>query len=130
MYSVVIIDDERDMLEALNLFFKRYKDVAVKTFLYPKDALYYIKAYNVDMVISDITMPVLDGVELLKNIKSSKPDLPVVMITADPTFDRVIKSHKFDACDFLIKPIDMKKLQQRVEKILGIKVKKSNTIPN
>ncbi|MDX1810091.1 MAG: response regulator [Sulfurospirillaceae bacterium] len=118
MKSVVIIDDHEEMATLLERFFKRFDAVDTKTFSDPERGLSYLQANRVDLVVSDITMPKLDGIALLKKIKEIKPELQVIMITAEASLDRVLKSHKYDAEDFLLKPVNLHELERKVKKIL------------
>lgn len=124
MKSVIIIDDQSDILELLRRFFSRYKDINIKAFTQPQAGLNYMQSHKTDLLITDITMPKIDGIELLRSIKTFKPDLHVVMMTAEASLERLLKSHKYDASDFLIKPIDFKELEQKIQKYLGLEALK------
>ena len=107
------------MTMMLERFFVRFGKNKIRTFNNPLTALEYIKREKVDFVLSDIHMPQMDGVELLQKIKAL-PDAPkVVMMTAQSTLDRVLKSHKYDADDFITKPLDLQALEKRVSSSIG-----------
>lgn len=118
MKNVIIIDDEVEMTNLMERFFQRFNDVCVRKFTNSKSALSYIKRNPVDLVLSDITMPNLNGIELLKEVKAHNPVLSVIMMTAEASLDRLLKSHKYDAADFITKPINLVELEKRVQKIL------------
>ncbi len=73
---------------------------------------------NVDVVISDVIMPTIDGVELMGKIHELYPDLPVILMTAHSDIDTVITAIKKRAFDFILKPVDATLLLQTVEKAL------------
>lgn len=118
MKTVVIIDDYVEMTQLLEKFFSRFKDTSVKTFNDSQMALVYLKNTKVDLIISDITMPKLDGIELLRLLKEARPEAKVLMMSAEATLERVLKSHKYDAEDFIIKPINMIELEKCVKKYI------------
>ena len=119
MKSIVIIDDNPDMTMMLERFFDRFSKNKVRTFNNPIAALDYIKRGKVDFVLSDITMPQMDGIELLQKIKEINNAPQVIMMTAQSTLEKVLKSHRHEADDFIIKPLDLNDLERRVKKILG-----------
>jgi DNA-binding NtrC family response regulator len=118
MKSIVIIDDQVEMTQLLEKFFSRFKDTAIKTFNDSQHALLYLKSTKADLIISDITMPKLDGIELLKSLKEARPDAKVMMMSAEATLERVLKSHKYDASDFIIKPINLIELEKCLKKYI------------
>lgn len=84
-----------------------------------EEALKYLKSQNFDMVITDIKMPKLNGVELLKSIKESVPDLPVIVITAyeKPSTQKEVYAAKADG--FLTKPFTVKQIEELLKKVLN-----------
>jgi DNA-binding NtrC family response regulator len=72
------------------------------------------KQPNVDVVILDVKMPGMDGIETLRKIKSAHPLIEVVMLTAHATVESAIEGMKFGAFDYLMKPCDMDQLIGKV----------------
>lgn len=72
-----------------------------------------------DVVLLDITMPVLDGLEALKQIRARDPDAKVVMVTAMGQKSMVLEAIKAGAKDFLVKPFDPDRLLEAVKKLCG-----------
>ncbi len=120
MKSVVIIDDSQEITILLERFFRRFNTLSIITFNDSLRALNYIKMNHTDLVVTDITMPNLDGIELLREIKNIKPQINVIMMTAEASLDRVLKSHKYDALDFIIKPINLIELETLSKKFLEL----------
>jgi len=72
------------------------------------------KHRDVDVVILDVKMPGMDGIETLKKMKAAYPLIEVVMLTAHATVESAIEGMKFGAFDYLMKPCDIEKLMGKV----------------
>lgn len=121
MAKIAIVDDEKDILEVLETFLKRSGKLEIVTFSNPIDALNSIQAGGFDLVLLDIMMPQMDGIEVLKKIKENNPEVEVIMMTAYSTLERTIESHKFGAKNYLTKPFEsLKKVQEKVFTVLDI----------
>ena len=119
--KVIIIDDEQDITNTLSRYFNRKDKFELDTFTNPVNALEAIKQGNYDLVLTDIMMPEMDGIELLKKIKEEKPELPVVMMTAYSTIDKILECDKLGATDYITKPfISLKDVESKVLDFLGI----------
>lgn len=119
--KVIIVDDEQDILNTLLRYFNRKDKFEVDTFTNPITALEAIKNNNYDLVLTDIMMPEMNGVDLLKQIKEVKPDLNVVMMTAYSTIDKILECDKLGASDYVTKPfISLKDIESKVLDFLGI----------
>ncbi len=73
---------------------------------------------NPDVIFLDIKLPGIDGVETLRRIRKTRPDLPVVMMTAYQTVDSAVESMRLGACDYLIKPLDNTRIKEVVKHAL------------
>jgi DNA-binding response OmpR family regulator len=73
---------------------------------------------NFDLVITDIILPNIDGLTLCKELKSSKPDLPIIMLTALGTTDDKVVGFNSGADDYLVKPFEMRELVARIKSLL------------
>ncbi|MBF0376922.1 MAG: response regulator [Desulfamplus sp.] len=85
-----------------------------------------------DIIISDVMMPVMDGLELLKKIRQHKYDIPFIVMTGFSEIETVIKALKQGATDFLRKPYSLKELSSalyRIESMLNIKQSIEQTLP-
>jgi serine/threonine-protein kinase len=81
-------------------------------------ALEILAAEDVDLVLSDITMPDMDGVELLRLSRDRKPDVPVVLMTGAPQIATAIKAVEYGAFEYLTKPFDLVKLMDSVTRAI------------
>lgn len=93
----------------------------VKTFSNPMNALNLIDGKNCDLILLDIMMPQIDGVEFLDKMKNKCPNIEIIMMTAYSTLDRVLKSHKLGAENFLTKPFSsLKDVEDKIKRALKI----------
>ena len=115
--TIVLVDDEQLVLESLQrILGARRPDWTILTFSCPVKALDYLSTAGADTIITDISMPLMDGLTLLKRLKSLKftSDIPVIMLTGldDTTLRR--KSLEAGATDLLTKPTDADDLVARI----------------
>lgn len=103
---VMVVDDEPDMLSMLRLVLKKKCGCEVITANSGATALLLLKEHRPDVVVSDIKMPDLDGLQLLKKINKHDPSISVVIMTGYGTIDMAVQSLKDGAYDFLQKPFD------------------------
>ena len=103
--SILIVDDEEDIRYALEiyLFHLGYKVLKAEN---GEEALSMFKVFEPDIVLTDIKMPGIDGLELLQRIKREDTESEVIMITGHGDMNLAINSIRSDAVDFLIKPIN------------------------
>ena len=111
---VLIVDDEPEFVEALSerLALRDY-DVSVSQS--GKDAAEKTAKFNYDVVILDVLMPDMDGVETLKRIKGTKPLTEVIMLTGHATVETAIEGMKLGAYDYLMKPCDNDELFRKID---------------
>jgi DNA-binding NtrC family response regulator len=115
MKKIAVVDDEQDILNILNKFFSRKKLFDVDTFVNPQDAIDNIKIKNYDLVLTDIMMPQIDGIELLRQIKDYDSSIKVIMMTAYSTLDKTLESEKLGASDYITKPfISLKDVENKI----------------
>jgi YesN/AraC family two-component response regulator len=102
--KILLVDDEEGIRKVLNI---SLSDVGYDVFTAEngEQALSIFKDINPPIVLTDIKMPGMDGIELLQKIKHENPDTEVIMITGHGDMDLAIKSLKYDATDFITKPI-------------------------
>jgi len=114
----LIVDDEMDMLQLLKRSLEPDLNCKVETALSGEQALKLLERKMFDLVLTDIKMPGMDGLELLELIKRENPDLTVVMMTGHGDIDMAVKAMKSGAYDFITKPFDHDALLLRLEKAL------------
>ncbi|MCX6553660.1 MAG: sigma-54 dependent transcriptional regulator [Candidatus Aminicenantes bacterium] len=115
--NILIVDDDRSLRKML-AFVLGKEGYGVEEAVSGVDALKKLKGRNFDLVISDIRMPDLNGIELLKKIKTHDPEMPVIMITAYATTNDAIEAMKLGAEDYIMKPFSLEELKIIINKSL------------
>lgn len=108
--KILLVDDETDIREVLDIALRDlgYEVLAAAN---GEQALHIFKAQSPPLVLTDIKMPSMDGIELLKHIKRENPECEVIMITGHGDMNLAIKSLKHAATDFITKPINVDALE-------------------
>ncbi|BAK70110.1 response regulator [Aliarcobacter butzleri] len=117
-YSIAIIDDEVEILNLLSRFLSRNPKFSVANYANPLAALESLNTSSYDIILLDIMMPQMNGLEVLEKIKEKNENQKVIMMTAYSTLDKVLKSHKEGATNYVMKPFDS--LQHLEKKIIDI----------
>ncbi|MFP3928288.1 MAG: sigma-54-dependent transcriptional regulator, partial [Desulfobacteraceae bacterium] len=117
MDTILIVDDEKNYLVVLEALLgpEGYEILTANT---GREALHYIREADVDLVITDMKMPGISGMELLEEAKKVKPDLPVIMMTAYGTIEMAVEAMKKRAFDYITKPFQNEELKLTVKKAL------------
>ena len=116
--SILIVDDELDMLQLLKRSLEPDLRCHIATAQSGKEALQQISQQSFDLVLADIKMPQMDGLELLELIKREHPDLTVVLMTAFGSVETAVEAMRHGAYDFVTKPFDHETILIRLEKAL------------
>ncbi len=116
--SILIVDDEPDMLQLLKRSLEPDLNCKVEIASSAKSALHLISQKHPDLVLADIKMPEMDGLELLDLVKRSWPEMTVVMMTGHGSIETAVEAMKNGAYDFITKPFDHDALLLRLEKAL------------
>jgi DNA-binding NtrC family response regulator len=109
----LIVDDEVELLDSLKSVLER-REMRVLTSESGENALDLLKENVVDVVVLDIKMPGMDGLEVLKIIKKDYPDIPVLLLTGHPTVESALKGIKLGANEYIMKPPDVEMLVERI----------------
>ncbi len=117
MAKILIVDDEQGMRQLLSLVFGRANHL-VRAAESGRRALDMLRAEPADLIISDVKMPDLDGIEMLRAVREFLPDVAVIMMTAFATVEAAREAFKLGADDFIQKPFDIDELKLIVEKAL------------
>ena len=113
--DVLLVDDEKDFVETLAKRLKT-RDFTVDCSLSGDEAVKWLETNETDVVVLDVRMPGLDGIETLKAIKHMKPLVEVIMLTGHATVETAIEGMKLGAFDYLMKPTDMNDLVAKIKK--------------
>lgn len=114
MKKILIVDDELNMQKVLGILFRR-ENYEVTTVSNGREAVEIIdRGVLFDLIISDIKMPVMDGIELLKYFKKSQINIPLILITAYGSITEAVDAMKLGAVDFITKPFNKEDLKNIV----------------
>ncbi|MBO0330865.1 sigma-54-dependent transcriptional regulator [[Muricauda] lutisoli] len=118
--NILLVDDDIDILELLqrhlkSLDYHTYKAVSVK------EALYILKDTEIDLLVTDINMPEIDGLQLVKYVAEHYPDMPKLVVTGFPSVEDASNVIKHGATDYLTKPFTKAELEAAVKKALASK---------
>jgi len=119
MYKIAVVDDENEILSMISRFLGRSGNYDVTTYSNPVVAVDTIDN-SVDLVLLDIMMPQMNGLDALEKIMEKNPNQKVIMMTAYSTLDKVLKSHKEGATHYLMKPFDsLQALEDKIKEVLS-----------
>ena len=121
MAQICICDDEEGILAYLKKLLKGHQ---VTAFNRGSDLLAYLETpagSGVELLLQDLRMPDMDGLQILQRIKASRPEVPVIIMTAFATVDDAVRAIKLGAYDYLTKPCPNEKLLSMVENVLQLR---------
>jgi DNA-binding NtrC family response regulator len=113
-FNVLLVDDEAEFLETLVKRLKKRK-LNASGVLSGEDALEALKATPVDVVVLDVKMPGMDGIETLREIKRNFPLVEVIMLTGHANMEVAIEGMELGAFDYLMKPMDIDELLYKLQ---------------
>jgi nitrogen regulation protein NR(I) len=115
--QILVVDDEPNLRRVLSALLVR-DDYDVHTAEDGEQALVVLNEHHIDMVVTDLRMPKIDGMELLRRVRAMDEELPVVIITAHGTVDNAVEALKTGAFDYITKPFDQTEVRTIVKKAL------------
>lgn len=114
MASVLIVDDERSMRDFLKILLEK-EGHEVTTANSGANALDTLDKLSIDVIVSDIRMPGMTGIELLETVKEQSPELPIILITAFASPDDAVLAMKNGAFDYISKPFNVDEIKSVIE---------------
>jgi len=115
--TILVVDDERSICDILTVYLHK-SGYSVFQAQEGQQAVAIIKENVIDLVLSDIKMPGMNGVDLLKWIKEYNNSLPVIMTTGFPTLDTAIEALKLGAYDYLTKPFHLEEIIEKISRAI------------
>lgn len=116
---ILVVDDDEIMLASLARMLSG-ADHAVETFATAEEAIERVDKGGVEVVVSDIVMPTLTGLELLRAVRERDPDLPVVLVTGTPAVETAIAAVEVGAFRYLVKPVAPATLRNAVARAVQV----------
>jgi len=115
--TVLVVDDEQVLADAMGEYLRRF-GYAVSVSSTGEDGLKAIDREPPDIVVLDYRLPRMDGLEVLRRIKASRPEIEVILLTAHGTVENAVEAMRVGAFDYLSKPLDLEELRLVVGKAL------------
>jgi two-component system, response regulator, stage 0 sporulation protein F len=121
--SILVVDDETDVAELFRQRFRREvrQGEYVLHFAFSGEEALLKLAQEIEpqliVILSDINMPGMDGLSLLREVKQQQPDLPVMMVTAYGDDERRRRASEYGAAEFITKPVDFDLLKQQLRQL-------------
>jgi two-component system OmpR family response regulator len=112
-FRVLLVDDEEDFRETLQKRLRNRK-LQVDTAENGYKALELLQAKDFDVIVLDVKMPGLDGIDTLKEIKIKKPDVEVIMLTGHASVESGIQGMQLGAFDYVMKPVPLDELLDKM----------------
>ncbi|MBU1026396.1 MAG: sigma-54 dependent transcriptional regulator [Candidatus Margulisbacteria bacterium] len=114
--NILVVDDEKSMRDSMHMLLRQ--DYNVQLAKSGKEAIEIVNQQHIDLVLLDIRLPELDGIEALKIIKGIDESIEVIMVTAVIMVKNAVHAIRLGAYDYITKPFDIEALQEQVEKAL------------
>ena len=117
LFDVLIVEDDKALSEALcdTLELEGYQVLAAQN---GTEALGMMASNRFRLVVSDVQMPVMDGIELLSNLQRMADNIPVLLMTAYGSIEKAVAAIQSGAADYLLKPFEAKSLVDKVASLL------------
>jgi DNA-binding NtrC family response regulator len=112
--KILLVDDEEDFVEMLSLRLEAVGE-EVTSALSGRECLQVLEQRDVDVVILDVKMPGMDGIETLQEVKKRFPLVEVILMTGHGTVESAIEGQALGAFDYLLKPADFNELMEKLE---------------
>jgi len=116
---ILAIDDQKDVLLLLERIITEETDYRLTTCADPCEALERFRSHPHDLVLTDLRMPGLNGLEILAEVKRIDPNVPVVILTAYATIDNAVEAVRHGAYDYLTKPFRNERILVLLEKVMA-----------
>jgi DNA-binding response OmpR family regulator len=116
---VLVVDDDLVLRRSVERLLQA-KGYDVVTAEHGREAVTLTREHDFDVVLSDIAMPELDGIQLLRTLQGNAVDLPVVLITGEPAVTTAVQALEFGAFHYLTKPVDLQTLEEVVDKAASL----------
>lgn len=116
--NILLIEDDKNTREGLKKFLEEEK-YKVAAFSDGQEAIYYLKRNKIDVILSDMKMPEMGGMEVLKKSQEISPSALVIILTAYGTVDNAVEAMKSGAYDYLTKPLNLDKLSIVIQRALS-----------
>lgn len=118
---VLVVEDDADLAEYAGVVLRRYEGITVEIAASGRAALESFRAHGADIVITDIELPGMTGIELAEEIRRTDPNMPVAMMTAHASVDYAISALRNQIDEFLVKPISAAQFRTTLTKLIKLR---------
>ena len=117
MFNILVVEDDKNLRKLITTYLQRNK---YNTYEAPngEEALNVLDQSYIDLIVSDIMMPKMDGYELIKSLREAKYDVPILIITAKSEIEDKKEGFLLGADDYMVKPIDIEEMLLRIQVLL------------
>jgi len=115
--GILIVDDDKEICDYMETFLAR-DGFAVKTLTSPQDAVEEVRTGKYHLVILDLMMPKIDGIELLRQIRKVDTDIAVIIFTGYPSLETAVASMKMDVVDYIKKPFNPEEFREVIDRVM------------
>lgn len=120
MLKILLVDDEREEREGVAYLIRRYGyPLAISQAQNGKKALEYMEAHPVDILFTDVKMPMMSGLELAREVNKSYPETKIIIFSAYGEFDYAKQALEANAVNYLLKPIEIDEFKKVMEDLIG-----------
>ena len=118
--QVVVVDDEANMRRVLEIMLARrgFRTLSASN---GREAFELLKTTPADLVISDLRMPDMNGIELLQQLRKAGNGVPLIMITAQGSIESAVEAMRLGACDYLLRPFDVDTLDLAINRVFAVR---------
>ena len=117
MFNILVVEDDKNLRKLITTYLQRNKYNTYEA-TNGEEALNVLDQSYIDLIVSDIMMPKMDGYELIKSLREAKYDVPILIITAKSEIEDKKEGFLLGADDYMVKPIDIEEMLSRIQVLL------------
>ena len=117
MFNILVVEDDKNLRKLITTYLQRNKYNTYEA-TNGEEALNVLDQSYIDLIVSDIMMPKMDGYELIKSLREAKYDVPILIITAKSEIEDKKEGFLLGADDYMVKPIDIEEMLLRIQVLL------------
>jgi signal transduction histidine kinase len=118
-HRILLVDDDKLVIDSFESVFQEFKkEFSIEKTTDPGRALKLLEEHNYDIIITDLVMPEVDGIQVLQRAKETQPDSEVILITAYSSYNSAVDAMYFGASDYIAKPISTQDLKLRLKRAI------------
>ncbi|MEC8869515.1 MAG: response regulator, partial [Candidatus Thermoplasmatota archaeon] len=124
--SILAVDDDHAVRISLSVMFRKWNDLELEVAESAEEALVMLKKMKYMMMLCDIDMPGMDGLELLEHVVLEYPEMPVVMLTGNQDVSTPVRAFRMGAMDYLQKPMQTADVRQVVDRAMEVRERQTD----